>query len=123
MPEAAAPRPGRADRARALVLLSLAALWACSAFAVLVPDGAVSRMLLGLVLLAPLALTLPGVLRRNRRAYAWATLCLTPHFVYALTELVANPVLRTLAATMLVLGLVAMVALVAYLRLTRPARP
>jgi len=123
MPEAAAPRPGRADRARALVLLSLAALFACSTFAVLGPDGAVSRVLLALVLLAPLALTLPGLLRRNRRAYAWASLCLTPHFVYSLTELVANPALRALAATMLVLGLVAMVALVAYLRLTRPAGP
>ena len=123
MPEAAAPRPGRADRARALVLLSLAALFACSTFAVLGPDGAVSRVLLALVLLAPLALTLPGLLRRNRRAYAWASLCLTPHFVYSLTELVANPALRALAATMLVLGFVAMVALVAYLRLTRPAGP
>ena len=70
----------------------------------------------------PLALPLPGMLRRRRRTYAWATLCLTPHFVYALTELVANPALRLHAGAMLVLSLALMVALVAYLR-SRGRRP
>ena len=79
---------------------------------------------LALALLALLAVTsllaaVPGMLARNRRTYAWATLCVTPHFIYALTELVANPSIRVLAASMLVLGLALVVALVAYLRLTR----
>jgi len=62
---------------------------------------------------------LPGMLARNRRTFAWATLCVTPHFIYALTEIVANPAIRVLAASILMLSLALVVALVAYLRLTR----
>ena len=76
--------------------------------------------LLALFLFVPLMLPLSGLLRRRRRTYAWATLCLTPHFVYALTEVVASPALRLHTGAMLVLSLALMVALVAYLRLTRP---
>jgi len=79
----------------------------------------VSFWLLVLLLVVPLAATLPGLLRSNRRTFAWATLCVTPHFVYALTEVVANPAIRLLAAAMLGLGLGLVVTLVAYLRLTR----
>ena len=66
-----------------------------------------------------LAITVPGMLSRNRRTYAWATLCITPHFIYALTEIVANPPIRVLAASILMLSQALVVALVAYLRLTR----
>ena len=79
----------------------------------------VSFWLLVLLLVAPLVATLPGLLRSNRRTFAWATLCVTPHFIYALTEAVANPAIRALAAAMLGLSLGLVVALVAYLRLTR----
>lgn len=79
----------------------------------------VSFWLLVLLLVAPLAATLPGLLRSNRRTFAWATLCVTPHFIYALTEAVANPAIRLLAAAMLGLSLGLVVTLVAYLRLTR----
>ncbi|MCX7054721.1 MAG: DUF2069 domain-containing protein [Proteobacteria bacterium] len=79
----------------------------------------VSFWLLVLLLVAPLVATLPGLLRSNRRTFAWATLCVTPHFVYALTEAVANPAIRLLAAAMLGLSLGLVVTLVAYLRLTR----
>ena len=59
---------------------------------------------------------------RERRTYAWATLCVTPYFVYGLTEIVANPALRGVALMLLAsLGLVA--ALIANLRLTRPLSP
>jgi uncharacterized membrane protein len=78
-----------------------------------------SFWLLVLLLVAPLVATLPGLLRSDRRTFAWATLCVTPHFVYALTETVANPTIRSLAATMLGLSLGLVVTLVAYLRLTR----
>jgi len=71
------------------------------------------------VLLVPLALPAPGLLRNDRRTYAWATLCLTPHVVYALMEVVANPPLRVLACAMLLLAMAALAALVAHLRLTR----
>ncbi|MDH4167698.1 MAG: DUF2069 domain-containing protein [Gammaproteobacteria bacterium] len=79
----------------------------------------VSFWLLVLLLVAPLVATLPGLLRSNRRTFAWATLCVTPHFIYALTEAVANPAIRLLAAAMLGLSLGLVVTLVAYLRLTR----
>ena len=79
----------------------------------------VSFWLLVLLLVAPLVATLPGLLRSDRRTFAWATLCVTPHFVYALTEAVANPAIRALAAAMLGLSLGLVVALIAYLRLTR----
>jgi uncharacterized membrane protein len=72
-------------------------------------------------LVVPLVITLPGILRRNRRTFAWATLCITPHFIYALTEVVANPAIRVLTAAMMVAALGLTLALVAYLRLTRPS--
>jgi uncharacterized membrane protein len=78
-----------------------------------------SAALLALFLLVPLLLPLPGLWRGQRRTFAWATLCLTPHFVFALTEIVANPALRSITAAMLLLGTSLMIALVAYLRLTR----
>jgi uncharacterized membrane protein len=106
-----------AARARAVVLGLLAALVVVIVLALLRP--AAPGMLAAAALLVPLALPLRGLLRRDRRTYAWATLCLTPHFVYALTELVANPPLRLHASAMLMLSLALMVALVAYLRLTR----
>ena len=120
MPDDGSRPPDAAGRARSVALLLLAVLMVDAALAVrLEAGGPVSTVVLGVFLLAPLALPLPGLVRRNRRAYAWATLCLTPHFVYGLTELVANPALRSVAAVMLVLSLALMGALVAYLRLTR----
>jgi len=82
-------------------------------------SSAASAASLALFLLLPLLLPLPGLWRARRRTFAWATLCLTPHFVFALMELVANPALRLISAAMLLLATGLMVALVAYLRLTR----
>jgi len=96
----------------ALVVVSLLA--ACKG-----ERSAVTFWLVVFLLVAPLAIAVPGMLVRNRRTFAWATLCVTPHFIYALTEIVANPSIRVLAASMLVLSLALVVALVAYLRLTR----
>jgi uncharacterized membrane protein len=123
MPDRAAHRSSNAAAARARTLV-LGLLFTLAVVVVLAllrsPDGAAtSGTLLAAVLLVPLALPLRGLLRSQRRTYAWATLCLTPHFVYGLTELVANPPLRPYAAAMLLLSLALMVALVAYLRLTR----
>jgi uncharacterized membrane protein len=114
-----------AARARALVLGLLAALALVSVLALLRPaDGDLTTLApLAVFLLVPLALPLPGLLRRHRRTYAWATLCLTPHFVYGLTELIANPPLRAYAAAMLLVALALMVGLVGFLRLTRPQAP
>lgn len=111
---ASAARAGRV----ALILTGLLAL--VSVLAIVGVERSTVGSWLGIgVLLAPLLLAAPGLLRRDRRTFAWATLCLTPHFVFALTELVANPAIRGLAAAMLLLALALVVALVAYLRLTR----
>ena len=73
--------PGRA-RGAALTLLALLAvaslLAACQG-----ERSAVSLGLLVLLLVTPLAIAVPGMLARNRRTYAWATLCVTPHYIYA----------------------------------------
>ncbi len=120
MPPATASDVPGADRARRFSLLLLAALAAVSLRTAFEGErSAVSFWVLAFVLLAPLAIALPGLIARNRRTYAWATLCVTPHFIYALTEIVANPAIRSMAASILILSLGLAVALVAYLRLTR----
>jgi uncharacterized membrane protein len=109
-----------ARRARLCSLVLLAALAAVALLAALQSQSsAVTSGLLVLLLVVPLAVAVPGLLACNRRTFAWATLCITPHFIYALTEIVANPSIRVRAAAMLVLSLALVVALVAYLRLTR----
>jgi uncharacterized membrane protein len=109
-----------AGHARLIALTLVLVLAGTSLLAAFVGErNPVSFWLLVLLLVAPLVATLPGLLRSNRRTFAWATLCVTPHFIYALTEAVANPAIRLLAAAMLGLSLGLVVTLVAYLRLTR----
>jgi uncharacterized membrane protein len=109
-----------AGRARSAALTLLALLAVASLLAAFWGErSVVSRGLLVLLLVTPLAIAVPGLFARNRRTFAWATLCVTPHFIYALTEIVANPSIRVLAASILLLSLALVVALVAYLRLTR----
>jgi len=118
---------GDADAATGAVqarLVALALLFALAGTALLAAffgeRSALSFWLLVLLLVGPLLVALPGLLRGRRRTFAWATLCVTPHFIYALTEIVANPTIRPLAAMMFGLSLGLVVTLIAYLRLTRP---
>jgi uncharacterized membrane protein len=76
--------------------------------------------LLAAVLVLPLLLPLKGLLHGDRRTYAWATLCIAPAFLYAITEAIANSLVRAIAAAILLASLAHFVALVAYLRVTRP---
>ena len=109
-----------AERARTAALSQLCALLAIVGLLIVrETTSPLSAGLLALCLLLPLLLPLPGLWQRRRRTYAWATLCLAPHFIFALVEIVANPALRPLAAVVLLLGTGLMVALVAFLRLTR----
>ncbi|MDH5176451.1 MAG: DUF2069 domain-containing protein [Gammaproteobacteria bacterium] len=110
-----------ASHARLITLALVLLLISLSVIAAFFGErSAVSFWLVVALLVVPLVITLPGILQRNRRTYAWATLCVTPHFVYALTEVVANPAIRLLAAAMIAVALALTLALVAYLRLTRP---
>jgi uncharacterized membrane protein len=78
-------------------------------------------LLLALAWLAPLLLPLAGVLRGSRRTCAWATLCVAPYLIAGVTETIANPALRALAAAIVFAGLAWFAALIRYLRVTRPA--
>jgi uncharacterized membrane protein len=84
--------------------------------------GALStgRALVVVIVVTPLLFAFPRLLRGNRRTYAWATLAVIPYFVFAITEAVANPQQRLWSASCLSVSLLLFVALIAYLRATRP---
>jgi uncharacterized membrane protein len=106
--------------ARRGVLAALLLLAAASAGAVVLSSSGRPSAILAVALIAPLLAPLPGIARGDRRTHAWATLCVLPGFVYGLTEVVANPALRPIAALVLGASLALFIALVAYLRVTRP---
>lgn len=103
------------------MLAGLLLLAASSVAAVLLHWSGPPSAILALALLTPLVAPLPGIVRGDRRTHAWATLCVVPGFVYGLTEVVANPRLRPIALLVLGASLALFFALVAYLRVTRPA--
>lgn len=111
---------GTSRRARRLTLLAAALLAACVvAVAMQAFTWPTSLGRLG-ILLVPLLLPLPGLLRGQRRTYAWATLCVTPYIIYGLTEVIANPAVRAPAGAILFASLAWFVTLVNFLRVTRP---
>jgi len=118
----AATQAGVSRRARRLTLMAAALLGACVVAAAMPAFAWPASLARLAILLVPLLLPLPGLLRGQRRTYAWATLCVTPYFVYGLTEVIANPAVRAPAAAILFSSLAWFVALVTYLRVTRPPR-
>jgi uncharacterized membrane protein len=69
----------------------------------------------------PLLAPLRGLILGRRYTYAWATLFAAPYFVFALTELLANPAARWVAGLSLLLVFGWFCAMVAFLR-SAPAR-
>jgi uncharacterized membrane protein len=114
--------PPPARHARNFVLACGVLLASCVLYAALGSGGWPGNLLLAAGLLLPLALPVPGIARYRRRTYAWATLCVTPYFIYGTTEVVANPQVRVAAGGILLASLALFVGLVAFLRLTRPQR-
>jgi uncharacterized membrane protein len=102
------------------VIGTQAMVGACVCGAALLSAAWPGSVLLAVLLLAPLLLPLRGLLRGDRRTHAWATLCIAPCIVYGVTETVANPAVRGVAAVILLASLAFFVSLVAYLRLSRP---
>lgn len=80
------------------------------------------RLLAAVVFTCPLWAPLRGLLRRTRKTYAWATLCVIPYFILGITEAVANPQRRMWAAFCLASALCLFVSLILYLRATNPVR-
>jgi uncharacterized membrane protein len=117
----------RLVRARRLALATAAVLAACVAAASLRSASWPANLVWTAVLLLPVVAPLPGLVRGRRRTFAWATLCVTPYFVYGVTEVIANPLVRGAAGAILFASLAWFVALVSYLRLSRsgagPAQP
>ncbi len=116
------------DVARARVIAHRAVLgtWAllgvALAFALLRSAASPASAYVAAALFVPWLMPLGGLLRGDRRTHAWATLCVAPYFVYGVTESVANPVVRVAAGVILIASLAHFVALVAFLRFTRPTR-
>jgi len=102
------------------VLATALLLGACVIVAALRSSDWPASLALACALLVPLLLPLPGLLRSRRRTHAWATLCVAPYFIYGMTEVIANPPVRVMAGAILFASLALFVALVSYLRLTRP---
>lgn len=73
---------------------------------------------LALVYCIPLLLPLPGLLRRHRYTYKWATLCVLPYFIVGVTEAVANPAIHAWAVSLLGASLLWFFAMIGYLRVT-----
>lgn len=81
--------------------------------------SSLERLLLSILLTLPLWAPVRGLMRGDRRTYAWATLCVIPYFVLGLTETIANPTGRAWSATCLALALLLFVGLIGYLRVSR----
>lgn len=116
-PGQATGRP--ATTLRGLTLLCIAALIVLTVAWHLSAAVTLSRIFAALLMTLPLWAPLPGIMRRNRRTYAWATLCVIPYFVLGITETIANPASRAWSGTCLALALLLFVVLIAYLRVTR----
>jgi uncharacterized membrane protein len=108
-----------ARRVRVAVLAMLVVLALLVTAALLkVASGAAAIVIL-ILLVLPLALPLKGLWRGDPKTSAWATLCVTPYIVYALTETIANPATRPMTATILFVSLALFVLLVAQLRIAK----
>lgn len=83
-------------------------------------ETSAQRAAWGLLYSTPLLAPLFGLWRGRRYTHAWATLCVLPYLIVGLTETIANPDARPWAGAMLAAGFVLFVALIAYLRVTRP---
>lgn len=77
------------------------------------------RIVAGVALALPLAVGIPFLYFAYRRSFAWMTLALAPSLVLGLTEVVANPAMRSWAALVLLAVIAAFALLLAYLRATR----
>ena len=70
----------------------------------------------------PLLAPLNGLLRGRRHTYAWATLFAIPYLAFALTELLANPAARWVAAVSLLLVFGWFCTMILFLRASRARR-
>jgi uncharacterized membrane protein len=70
----------------------------------------------------PLLAPLNGLIRGRRYTYAWATLFAIPYLAFAVTELLANPRARVVAAMSLLLVFAWFCTMILFLRASRAHR-
>ena len=111
-------RMHRLALAAMLMLLALCAwlLW------VVLPGSGAGPLTAAIILALPLAIPLPGLWRRHRYTGIWATFLLTPYLVVAVMEITVNPAARLPGAMVLAMILLTLIALVGWLRTSRPGR-
>jgi uncharacterized membrane protein len=114
------PDGRRLVSARRAVLGTASLLASCVAWATVVAGPWPRNVAWAALMLLPLLMPIRGLLRGDRRTHAWATFCVAPYFLYGLTEVIANPTVRVAAAAILFASLAWFVALIAYLRFSRP---
>jgi uncharacterized membrane protein len=107
-----------AARARQVVLLLLAVL-AISVVAWQWPNLRAGSFW-PLLFLVPICAPLPGIIRARRYTYAWASFVVIAYVAVGVTEVIATPGARLLPALILFTAFALFIALVAFLRLTRP---
>jgi len=108
-----------AARARSLSI----ALWVALCVSLLAWALAGYPWLLCTLAVAPLLTPLPGLLRGQRRTFAWASLFTVPYLAFAITELLANREARMVAGATLLLVFAWFCSLVLFLRLSRGDAP
>ena len=112
-----------ASRARVAAALRIAALGVMALIAILLIAwhwlAANPRLWLLVLSLVPLLTPLSGLIHRERRTFAWASLLTIAYMALAVTEVIADPAHRAIPATLLLLAFAWLILLVAYLRVTR----
>jgi len=97
-------------------------LWAAVTLSLLAWILAGYPWLMCLIAVLPLLAPLNGLVRGRRHTYAWATLFAIPYLAFALTELLANPQARWVAAMTLLLVFAWFCTMILYLRASRVHR-
>ena len=97
-------------------------LWVAVAASLLAWILAGYPWLICVIAVLPLLAPLKGLVRGRRYTYAWATLFAIPYLVFALTELLANPAARWVAAASLLLVFAWFCTMIFYLRASRVRR-
>ena len=109
-------RLGNISVALVLALIAVVVAWQLS-------SGVTAlRWVLCVVFTCPLWAPLRGLIRRERRTYAWTTLCVIPYFILGVTESVANPERRVWPALCLSIAFVLFATLILFLRVSNPNR-
>ena len=98
-----------------LLLLAVLLIWWLSRVGGTSPRNSVA----GVLLLLPLAGFLPAILGGSQQASAAASLLLIPYIGWGLTEAVANPEVRVLAAATVFAGMACFAVLILWLRILR----